>query len=110
MKHKKKNKFFKGLFVFLFLVYMTIYISESSGYYEFKNYKKATLTKEKIAEFEQDIKKGKSVSLDKYIDNYDTNYSNKISNVGYNLSKGVSDLVNKGVTNFFNTIASLAKE
>lgn len=110
MKHKKKKKFFKFLLSFLFLVYITIYISESSGYYEFKNYKKATLTKEKIAEFEAELKAGKKVDFDKYMVNVDEDYDNQISNFGYNISNTVSNLINKGVVSIFDTIGKLAKE
>lgn len=110
MKHKKKKKFFKGLFIFLFLIYITIYVSGSAGYYEFKNYKKATLTKEKIEEYEKAIKRGEKVDLSKYQVDVNTNYSNNLSNIGFNLSEGVSSLVNKGVSGFFDTIGKLAKE
>lgn len=110
MKHKKKQKFFKGLFIFLFLIYMVIFVSGSSGYFEFRNYKKMSLTKEKIKQYEEDIKAGKKIDLTKYQVNTDLNYSNNLSNIGFNLSEGVSDLVNKGVTGFFDTIGKLAKE
>ena len=110
MKHKKKKKFFQVLFVFLFLIYITIYVSESSGYYEFKNYKKASLTKEKIAEFEADLKAGKEVDFDKYMVSTDEDYDNQISNIGYSISNTVSNLINKGVVSIFDTIGKLAKE
>lgn len=110
MKHKKKKKFFQVLFVFLFLIYITIYVSESSGYYEFKNYKKASLIKEKIAEFEADLKAGKEVDFDKYMVSTDEDYDNQISNIGYSISNTVSNLINKGVVSIFDTIGKLAKE
>ena len=110
MKNKKKNQFFKVLFIFLFIAYITIYTADKSGYMDFQNYKKMSLTKEKIKEFEQDVKNGKRVDLTKYTDNKARSYSNKISNAGYNISNGVSSLVNKGVVGFFDTIARLAEE
>ena len=110
MKNKKKVQFFKVVFIFLFIAYITIYTSQKSGYMDFQNYKKMNLTKEKIAEFEQDIKEGKKVDLTKYTDNTTRSYSNKLSNAGYSISNGVSTLVNKGVVGFFDTIAKLAEE
>lgn len=110
MKNKKKNQFFRVLFIFLFIAYITIYTSQKSGYMDFQNYKKMSLTKEKIKEFEQDVKEGKEVDLTKYTDNNVRCYSNKISNAGYNISKGVSTLVNKGVVGFFDAVARLAEE
>ena len=110
MKNKKAKKFFKGLFIFLFLVYLAIYVSESAGYYDFKNYKKSSLTEEQIREFERDIKSGKKVNLNNYTKVIETNYSNNLSDMGNNISNTVSSLVNECVTNFFNTVASLATE
>ena len=69
-----------------------------------------SLTKERIKEFESDIKAGKKVDLTKYSSNTTRNYSNKISNAGFNISNGVSSLVNKGVVGLFDTIAKLAEE
>ena len=69
-----------------------------------------SLTKEKISEFEQDIKDGKMVDITKYTDNTKRSYSNKLSNAGYTISNGVSTLINKSVVGFFNTIAKLAEE
>ena len=76
----------------------------------FQNYKKAYLTQEKIEQFENDIKAGKKVDLTQYNDTEKKNYSNTLSNAGYNLSKGISEIVNKGVIGLFDTVAKLAKE
>lgn len=110
MNNKRKNQIFKVIFIFLFIAYITIYTAQKSGYMDFQNYKKMSLTKEKIMEFEQDIKDGKRVDLTKYADNTTISYSNKISNAGYSISNGVSGLVNKGVVGLFDTIAKLAEE
>ena len=55
---KKKNYFFNILFV-LFIIFMALYIALESGYYDVKMGRKATITEEKLAEFEQDFKDGK---------------------------------------------------
>lgn len=110
MKHKKKQKAFKIIFIFLFIAYITIYISQKSGYMDFQNYKKSYLTQEKIEQFEKDIKAGKKVDLTQYSDTDKKNYSNTISNAGYSLSSSISGLVNKGVVGLFETVAKLAKE
>lgn len=110
MSNKKKIQVFKVIFIFLFIAYITIYTSQKSGYMDFQNYKKMSLTKEKIEEFENDVKSGKKVDLTKYTTTTTKNYSNKLSNAGYSISNGVSTLVNKGVVGFFDTIARLAEE
>ena len=45
MSNKKKNQVFKVIFIFLFIAYITIYTSQKSGYVDFQNYKKMSLTK-----------------------------------------------------------------
>ena len=40
MKNKKKNQFFKVIFIFLFIAYIAIYTADKSGYMDFQNYKK----------------------------------------------------------------------
>ena len=52
MKNKKKNQLFKVIFIFLFIAYITIFTAQKSGYMDFQNYKKMSLTKEKIIEFQ----------------------------------------------------------
>ena len=109
-KKAKRNKFFLSLLGFLFMVYMIIYLSESSGYYEFKNYQKMTMTKEKIEAFEKDIKDGKNVEIGKYVVNMDRNYGNNLSNAGYNFSNSIGTLVNKGINSLFETLGTLITE
>ena len=59
---KKVNPFFKILFVF-FLIFIALYIALESGYYDVKMGRKATITEEKLKEFEQDVKDGKNIDL-----------------------------------------------
>jgi hypothetical protein len=103
MKDKKStmNKIFWKLFLILLVGYTAIYISEASGYYEFENHNKKVLTEEKIKEFEQDIKDGKNIDLDKYVDQEDTNYENNISKIGNKLSEKSEEIVVKGLNTTF---------
>ena len=52
---KKSNPFLKLLLVF-FLIFMALYIALESGYYDVKMGRKATITEEKLEEFENDVK------------------------------------------------------
>ena len=110
MDKKIKSNFLKVLFIMLFISYITIFIAQKSGYIDFQNYKKSYLTKEKIMEFEKDVKNGKKIKIENYRVTTKSNYSNKLSNIGYFISKNISTLIYKGVVNFFDTIGKLARE
>ncbi len=110
MKKNRKNKFFKFLIVLLFIIYFTIYISEKTGYYEYKNYQKATLTREQIAKFESDVKSGKNVRLNDYVVNTNKNYQTSLSKMGSGLSEFLSKIVNKGINSSFDFLNKLVDE
>lgn len=110
MKKDKKIKIFKFLFMLLFIVYITIYISQLTGYYEYKNYQKAMLTREQIAKFESDIKNGKDVKLNDYVVNTNKHYQTNLSKMGMNLSDLISKLVNKGINSSFDFLIKLVDE
>ncbi len=110
MKKNRKNKFFKFLIVLRFIIYFTIYISEKTGYYEYKNYQKATLTREQIAKFESDVKSGKNVRLNDYVVNTNKNYQTSLSKMGSGLSEFLSKIVNKGINSSFDFLNKLVDE
>jgi hypothetical protein len=77
----------------LFAVFMTLYISQATGYYDYEQYKKVELTKDKIAEFEQDVKDGKEIKIEKYLQNVKTDYNNSASRAGIQFSNTISKYV-----------------
>ncbi len=97
MKKDKKVKIFKFVFLLLFIIYMTIYVSQLTGYYEYKNYQKALLTKEQIVKFENDVKNGKNIKDKDYINAHTKNYDNLASNIGYTLSEQIGNFMTSGV-------------
>ena len=107
---EKKYKVFKWTFLFFLVIFLTLYFSQLTGYYEFKNYQKMSLTQDQIAQFEQDIKDGKQVDIKDYVVNTDKDYQNKFSKTGLKLSTGISDLVKNSVAKIFGTIAGFVTE
>lgn len=107
---EKKYKVFKWTFLFFLVIFLTLYFSQLTGYYEFKNYQKMSLTQDQIAQFEQDIKDGKQVDIKDYVVNTDKDYQNKFSKTGLKLSTGISDLVKNSVAKIFGTIAGFVAE
>ena len=55
MNKKNLVRFFGVTLVILFLC---IYIGQASGYYEYSNFKRTSLTNDAITKFEDDVKKG----------------------------------------------------
>lgn len=92
---KKKNNIFLKIISILFLIYLSLYMMDNLGYYNI-NTKNKVLTEEAIKEFEKDIKNGKSIDIKNYVGD-NTNYKNFYSNLGYNLSIGVDNILNKGL-------------
>lgn len=110
MKKDKKNKIFSRIIIILFVIYITIYISQLTGYYEYKNYQKMVLTKEQVRQFEQDVKDGKNVKLNDYVVNTNKYYQTRLSKAGLDLSNIISDLVQKGISSSFDFLVKLVDE
>lgn len=81
----------------LFAIFLTLYISQAIGYYDYEQYKKVELTSEKIAEFEQDIKDGKEIDVKDYIENVNIDYNNNASKAGLRLSSSIKKYVRSGI-------------
>ena len=95
----KNDNFLKTIVLILFIIFIVIFISEESGYYEYKNSERKELTEEKIKEFEKDVMEGKNVNINDYLKVESKDYSNKLTKIGDDISSFV-----------FNTINTLLKE
>ncbi|MDD5836658.1 MAG: hypothetical protein PUD34_05575 [bacterium] len=103
---KKKNYFFNILFV-LFIIFMALYIALESGYYDVKMGRKATITEEKLAEFEQDVKDGKEIDLKDYLSDDYVDYSSGVSRIGSSLGTSLDKIMDGGIDDFLKIITSL---
>lgn len=106
----KKTDIFKFLFFFLLIVYVCLYFTSLAGYYEYKNYKKMTLTAEQIEKFEEDVKAGKEVDVEDYVVEEKKVFNNKIANVGRRLSYDISSTLSKVLTKTFKTLSKFIDE
>ena len=107
MKKDKKKKIYKFIFMVFFLSFLVIYFSELTGYYEYQNHKKVTLTEEQIKQFESDIASGKEVDITEYLVIDNKTYNNSLSKLTSKLSDGISNLVKSGVENTFKFLSGL---
>lgn len=113
MKDKKvkvRTKVFRMSFIVLFAIFITIFVSNKYGYYEYKKHEQVTLTQEQIEKFEEDVKNGKNIEIENYISNSNKNYQTKLSQAGLNLSNSLADIIKGGVDGFFSYIEKLVSE
>ena len=62
-----------------------------SGFVEFENKNNTLYTEEQIRMFENDVKNGKEIDLNKYIEHEEVDYSNAVSDVGGYISGLIGD-------------------
>lgn len=104
------SKLFKWSFFILFITFLTLYFSQGTGYYEFKQHQKTVYTKEQIERFEEDVAKGRDVHIEDYAENTKKDYSNKISDLGYYISENLGNAVKKGIEGTFSMIGKMVEE
>lgn len=107
MKTEKINKILKVLFFVCFITFLTFYIAQQSGYYEYNERKKMSFTKEQIEQFEEDIRNGKEIDINNYVQNSNKNYQNKVSKLTLNVSENISKYTKKGVNIIFTKIGNI---
>lgn len=98
----KGEKIIKLALLTLVVFFIALYCSQLTGYYEYTESKKTTLTEEAIKRFEKDVAEGKEVEAKNYLQE-EKEYNNKASNLGIK----ISSLIEKG---FNKTMNSLFKE
>lgn len=109
-KIKWATNIFKFLFIIFLIIYITLYVSQKTGYYEFEQHQKVALTEEKIKQFEEDVSKGKDIDLEDYIDKTDKSYQNKTSQLGLTISQGIGNSVKAGVEGLFKFLNRMIEE
>jgi hypothetical protein len=86
---------------------MTLFISQASGYYDYKLHRKTELTEQQIKEFERDVKAGKPIDTEKYLKIDLKDYNNKFSSSGKSFSNFTSKYIKKGIEKAFNLLEQL---
>lgn len=109
-KEAKLRNFFGITCCILLITFLTLYISQATGYYEYTAHKKTVFTNEQIKQFEKDIQDGKDVRMEDYLKNETKDYSNKVSRFGYELSSTLGKYVRSILENTFKTIDQWIQE
>ena len=107
MIEKKKKNWFLTVLGIIFVIYIGLYVMDSLGYYNIAA-KNKVITEEKLQEFESDVKNGKEIDLKEYVRDT-TNYKNVYSNIGYSISVGIDNILNKGLSNVGKVLKKLFK-
>ena len=107
MEKKQKKNWFLTFLGITFIIYIALYLMDNLGYYNIAA-KNKVITEEKLLEFEQDVKNGREIDIKEYIRDT-TNYKNIYSNLGYNISVGIDNVLNKGLKKVGDIIEKLFK-
>lgn len=100
MNKKNLVRFFGVTLVILFLC---IYIGQASGYYEYSNFKRTSLTNDAITRFEDDVKKGKNIKATNYLKN-DKQYDNALNSIALKTSNLIEKTFDNIMSSLFNGI------
>lgn len=109
-KIKMRNKVFKWTLFLLFLSFVILYLSQATGYYEYEQSRKTAFTEEQIKQFEQDVKDGKEIDINAYLENTNKDYQNNISRVTLNISEAISKYMKLGIEKMFEGIAKAIED
>ena len=102
----KYNKLIYFFFIIMFVAFLSIYISTTTGI-ETDNNKKSVFTEEKIKEFEKDVAEGKNVNIKDYVVDTSKDYTNKITNFGESMSDLIYDMVNGVLKGSFKVVEKM---
>lgn len=107
MKRENIARIIIGTF---FLLFLALYFTQATGYHEYEQRKRTTFTEEEIKRFEQDVKDGKNIDMETYLDRDEHNYENKLSNLGLSLSRKIEEAMNQGIEYLFRSINKVIEE
>lgn len=107
MEKKKKTNWFKIALLGLFIIYISLYALNVTGYYDGAMRRKVEFTNSQIQQFESDIEKGEIVDLNDYLKEQNKDYTNTVSRFGYAFSKNVDDFLNKGIKDVIKFLGKL---
>ena len=106
-KKKAKGLWILKLLGVLFVVYLSLTIAISTGYYEAKLSEKTTITDEAMKQFEEDIRNGKEVDITDYVTDIRKDYSNGTTKVGVLFSGAIEEVMSNGINKMINIFKTL---
>jgi len=97
------------IYLIFFLFFCTILLS-LSGYYQTELQKKMILTNEEISNFENDIKEGKEIDINNYLEINRKDYDNNFSKSGRYVSQKINNIISEGIKKTLKIILKAIEE
>ena len=107
MEEKKKINWLKYIIMFLFIVYVSLYVLNKTGYYDGSVRRKMEITSEQIEVFEKDVANGVEIDINNYVKNLDKDYTNRTSKIGYAISSNIDQFLNKGIRRIVKVLSKM---
>lgn len=104
---KKKPNYLKFILITLFVIYISLYILNYTGYYDGNIRRRVEFTKDQIEEFESDVESGEIVDLNDYLKEQNKDYVNKTSRMGYAISTNTEKFLNEGLKEIIKFLSKL---
>ena len=101
----KMHPFFKILLV-LFIIYVSLFIANQTGYYEKIVRDKTIMTEEKRVQFEKDLEDNKVIDMISYLPE-EEDYSNFVTKSANVINNKLSDIFSDEVHNVWDFLKSL---
>lgn len=105
-----KKKVCKYIFILIFLVFLIGYVIERTGYYEYNLQNKTTMTNEAMKRFEEDIQKGKDVTIEDYIVNTEKDYTSSLTRGTNKFAIKINTYLKKGIEEIFKVLGNFVNE
>lgn len=86
---------------FLLFLFVCSYFVEHSGYYEYNLANQRNLTEKQIQQFENDVKLGKNIDLNDYLENHTMDYSNHLTKTTSEINLKLNDYLKQIIQNTF---------
>lgn len=86
MKKVNNTNWFLRILSLLFIFYISMYLSNITGFYENKKSEEVMLTNESIKRFEEDIKNNKNIDVNDYLIKKNNDYHGLGNDIGENVS------------------------
>lgn len=106
MKYKRVMKVSFGGIILIFLF---SYFIEYSGYYEYNLQSRKNLTEEQIKKFEDDVKNGKEIDLNSYLEKTTIDYSNSLTRSTSQANLKLNEYLKKFLTGGFDILGKFIK-
>lgn len=103
-------KIFKVTTIIIFILFFCTMMLSLSGYYQSTLQRKTALTNEAINAFEQDIKAGKDIDINNYIEMNKKDYDNAFTESGRYISKKINNLISSGIEKSLKIIIKIIEE